>query len=272
MTDLRILLLAITLCSLPAKGDVMWPDALDVDLNYRNSAQLQPDQVWDFRLGIGVESEPTYQGSDKSDTAAEPFVVAAYRAPWGNVFLSGSGLGYSRMLSPKFGIMLQLEAEDTREVDDDPRISALGNQDEELELEIVGRYLLGPWTVGASVAAATGDKGIVWFVGGGHTWRLVDDRLFVSVGADISGSTADNQRTDFGISQSQSTASGFPVYTPDGGLKSVGLNLAMEYQLSDRWFLYSSVDYERLLGDVADSPIVFDENNIEIGAGIFFRF
>lgn len=272
MPDLRLMQLTILLLGVPAHGEPQWPDSLDVDLNYRNSARLEPDQSWDFRLGVGFESEPTYQGSDKNDTEADPYFVAAYRAAWGNVFLTGGGLGFSRMLTDNFGIALQLESEDTREIDDDPRLAGLGDQDEEIELEITGRYLLGNWSAGASVAAATGDKGVVWFLGGGYTWRMANDRLFVTVGADISGSTADNQRTDFGITQLQSDASGYPVYTPDGGLKSFGLNVSAEYQLNERWFLYSQIDYERLLGDVANSPLVFDENNVEFGAGLLLRF
>ncbi|MGI9270583.1 MAG: MipA/OmpV family protein [Woeseiaceae bacterium] len=272
MRDFRLLLPTALLLSAPAHSDVLWPDALDVDLNYRNSARLEPDQSWDFRLGVGLESEPTYQGSDKSDTEVDPYFVGAYRAAWGNMFLSGGGLGYSRMLTDDFGIVLQLEAEDTREVEDDPRLAGLGDQDEELELEITARYLRGNWFAGGSVAVATGDKGVVWFLGGGYTWRIADDRLFVRIGADISGSTADNQRTDFGITQIQSDASGYPVYTPDGGLKSFGLNVNAEYQLNQRWYLYGQIDYENFLGDVADSPLVLDESNVEFGAGLFFRF
>ena len=255
-----------------AAADTSWTDYLDVDLNYRHSARLDAGQRWDFRLGLGAESEPTYQGSDSNDTELDVLLIGAYRADWGNVFLSGGGLGYSRMLSPGFGIALQLEAEDTREIEDDSRLAGLGNQDEELELEIIGRYFRGPLSIGGSVAPATGDKGIVWFVGGAYNWKMDDDRLFVTLGADLSGSTKDNQQTDFGITQAQSDASGFPVYSPGGGLKSFGVNLDAEYAVSDRWYLYAGLDYERLLGDVADSPIVFDENNVEVSAGFFYRF
>lgn len=266
------LIIVLAGVSAPAAAQVLWPEYLDVDLNFRHSAALASSQHWDFRLGAGIELEPTYQGSDKTATEIDPFLVVAYRADWGNVFLTGGGLGYSRMLTDRFGIVLQLEAEDTREVEDDDRLTGLGDQDEELELEITGRYFLGPLSVGASIAAATGDKGTVWFVGGSYTWQGANDRLFVTVGLDISGSNQDNQQTDFGITQTQSDNSGFPVYSPDGGLKSYGVNLMAEYRMNARWYLYSEFDFERLLDDVANSPIVFDENNLEAGIGFFYRF
>ena len=256
----------------PASAEPPWPDELDIDLNFRNSARMSDDRHWDIRLGIGAEIEPTYQGSDRSSTEADAVIVLAYRADWGNIFLSGDGLGYSKLLTDNLAIAVQLEAEDTREIEDDTRLAGLGNQDEELELEISGRYFLGPFSIGASVAPATGDKGVVWFVGANYTWRAADDRLFATIGADLSGSSQDNQQTDFGITAAQSTVSGFPVYSPSGGLKSFGINVNAEYALSERWFLYSTVDFERLLGDVADSPIVFDRNALEAGIGVLYRF
>ena len=272
MTKVSRILPCILLFTLQAQAEPSWPEYLDIDFNYRHSAQLTDEQLWDIRFGVGVETEPTYQGSDKNATEIDPLLVVAYRADWGNVFLSGEGLGYSRMITPSFGLLLALEAEDTREIEDDSRLTGLGNQDEELELEIVGRYFRGPLTVGGSVAIATGDKGMVWFVGGSYTWRLAEDRLFLTVGADLSGSDKDNQRTDFGITQAQSDASIFTPYTPEGGLKSFGINVAAEYQLNNRWYLRAGIDYERLLGDVADSPIVFDQNNVEANIGIMYRF
>lgn len=254
-----------------------WPDALDIDFNYRNSALAASAQGWDIRLGAGVEREPTFQGSDRSQTEADPFVLVGYKYRWGDLFLTGGGVGYSRMLTPSFGLQLQLEAEDTREVDDDDRLTGLGNQDEELELEIIGRYFQGPWQLGGSVAVATGDKGVVWFLGGGYAMRLADDRLFVNLSADLSGSDKKNQQTDFGITPAQAAAStfGYPEYTPGGGLKSFGLGVMLDYQLTDNWFVYSELDYERLLGDVADSPLVTltgSENNLEASVGVYYRF
>lgn len=272
MRPLLAATITATVVTTSAHAQPHWPANLDVDLNYRNSAVLDAGNRWDVRLGAGLEHEPTYQGSDESETELSPILLVAYRGSWGNLFLAGDGLGYSRMLTDRLGIQLQLELEDTREVEDDERLAGLGDQDEELELEIGGRYFIGPYSLDAAVAFATGEKGVVWFVGGSRTWRAADDRLFVTLRADLSGSDEKNQQTDFGITPEQSDASGFPVYTPGGGLKSFGVGLGAEYQLSDRWFLHVDVDYERLLGDVADSPIVFDENNIEAAIGVLYRF
>lgn len=269
---------ALCLITLPltAFGQSSWPDHIDIDLAFRNSATQPSDRAWGLRLGAGVESEPTFQGSDSSEANIDPFVVAQWHGEWGRLFLSGAGLGYSRVFNDRFGLLLNLEAEDARAEDDDSRLRGLGDQKEELELEIVGRYYSGPWHVGASIAPATGDKGLVWFFGGGRTWRPTD-ALFVTINADLSGSSASNQRTDFGISAQQAANSefGYSEYRPGGGLKSFGLELTADYKLSDRWFVYAELGYERLLGDVADSPLVKmggSVNQAEAAIGLYIQF
>ncbi len=266
-------------CLLPLTvlAQPMWPELLDVDLSYRNSALLAPDQNWDVRLGFGFENEPTYQGSDRSETEASPYLLAAYRADWGNLYLAGDGLGFSRLFDNNFAINLQLEQEDTREESADNRLIGLGNQDEELELEISGRYFMGPWSLDTSVAVATGDKGLVWFIGGGYNWRVMNERMLINLRSDLSGSNAKNQQTDFGITaiQSQNSVINLPEYTATGGLKSLGLHLTMDYQINKNWYLFANIDAERLLGDVADSPLVKQigtKNNFEYGLGLYYRF
>ena len=170
-----------------ASAQPKWPKQLDVDLGFRNSASLAVEQHWDVRLGLGIESEPTYQGSDKTRTELDPLVVLAYRADWGNLFLSGEGIGYSKLLTERFAIAVQLEAEDTREIEDDKRLLGLGISKRNLNSKLPAGIFWAHSRSVDSVAPATGDKGIVWFVGGTYTWQAADERLFVTVGADLSG-------------------------------------------------------------------------------------
>ena len=99
----------------------------------------------------------------------------------------------------------------------------------------------------------------------------------MSVHSDISGSNKDNQQTDFGITATEAANSvfGYPEYSPGGGLKSFGLRIHADYRLTDKWFVSGGIDFERLLGDVADSPLVTmggSENNYEIGISVYYKF
>ena len=259
-----------------------WDDRLDFDLSYLPSATggqpVGQRTGWDIRLGLGVEREPTYQGSDEYEFEPDPAVLLAYRTPFGTFSLAGEGFGFSTRVGRNLGLAFVLEAEDTREIDDDPDLAGLPDQEEELELEMTAEWLLGPWRVGGQVAVATGDKGSVYFLGGGYTWRFDADRLFVSLDADLSAATSDNLQTDFGITPAQSSASvaNYPVYTIDsGGLKSVGLGLTATWALRPNWFLFGEIETERFLGDVVDSPLVEiagSEIDTEVGIGFYYRF
>lgn len=100
-------------------------------------------------------------------------------------------------------------------------------------------------------------------------------RVRISATATANFADAGYARTYFGITAAGSTASGLPGYTPNGGLKDVGLNLAGTYSLSRRWSLTAVGSYRRLLADFADSPIVAREgssNQFFAGLGLGYVF
>jgi MipA family protein len=99
----------------------------------------------------------------------------------------------------------------------------------------------------------------------------------IGLRATASANFADDSyaQTYFGVTSTGSTASGLPVYTPDGGLKDIGLSLAGYYGISRRWSVTAIGSYRRLLGDFADSPIVAKEgsaNQFFGGIGLGYRF
>lgn len=82
-------------------------------------------------------------------------------------------------------------------------------------------------------------------------------------------------RTYFGITPTGSFASGLPAFTPDGGLKDIGVAMTASYSLSQRWSLTAIGSYRRLVGDFADSPIVSREgspNQLFGGLGLGYAF
>ncbi len=81
--------------------------------------------------------------------------------------------------------------------------------------------------------------------------------------------------TYFGVSEAGSVRSGLATYTAEGGLKDIGVQATMTYQLTDRWGLVGRASYTRLLGDAANSPIVQGEGSADQfrgGVGLSFKF
>ena len=66
--------------------------------------------------------------------------------------------------------------------------------------------------------------------------------------------TAAANRPYFSIDDIQSTASGLPVFSAGGGLRSVGAGAQARYFWTPQVATHVFVEYDRLTGDVADSP------------------
>ncbi|HEY5167416.1 MAG TPA: MipA/OmpV family protein [Pseudolabrys sp.] len=79
----------------------------------------------------------------------------------------------------------------------------------------------------------------------------------------------------FGITPTQSVASGLPVYDACGGLRSFGAGAQARYEWSRQWATHIFVDYERLAGDAANSPLVTQpgsRDQIQVGIGVTYSF
>jgi outer membrane protein len=74
----------------------------------------------------------------------------------------------------------------------------------------------------------------------------------------------------FSVDAAQSLASGLPSFDAKGGVHSVGAGAQLHYQFDPQWELHSYIEYNRLLGDVAASPLVTQlgsPNQITFGIG-----
>jgi len=85
----------------------------------------------------------------------------------------------------------------------------------------------------------------------------------------------------FTITASESASStiaglpALPAYNASGGLYSYGAGTQLEYFINDQWAVHGLVEYERLTGSVADSPLVTQRGSPDqwtFGAGATYAF
>ena len=82
------------------------------------------------------------------------------------------------------------------------------------------------------------------------------DRLTWSAGPRLSFANTHGTSPFFGIDQTEALASGLPVFNAAGGLHSVGAGTQLRYQITSQWEVHSYIEYQRLTGDAAASPLV----------------
>jgi MipA family protein len=79
----------------------------------------------------------------------------------------------------------------------------------------------------------------------------------------------------YGVSATESLASGLAPYTPEGGFRSVGVGAAIKWDVTDKVETSLFGEYSRLVGPAADSSLVRqrgDENQFTIGVSATYRF
>jgi MipA family protein len=79
----------------------------------------------------------------------------------------------------------------------------------------------------------------------------------------------------FGINAAQSLASGLPTFDAKGGLHAAGAGSQWRYQVTPQWEAHAFIEYDRLLGDAAASPLTKQQgsaNQVRVGLGASYSF
>jgi outer membrane protein len=103
----------------------------------------------------------------------------------------------------------------------------------------------------------------------------VIQRLTISAGPRFTWESTQATSPYFGIDAAQAMATALPVFDAKGGAHSVGAGAQVSYRLNPQWEVHSYVEYERLLGDAAKSPLVTlrgSPNQTTFGMGASYSF
>jgi MipA family protein len=120
---------------------------------------------------------------------------------------------------------------------------------------------------------------------GGHHGVVVDlsadfvvpvvQRLTLSAGPRFTWKSTQATSPYFGIDAVQAVASGLPIFDAKGGAHSAGFGTQVKYRINPQWEVHSYIEYERLLGDAAKSPLVTTRGSVNqttVGVGASYAF
>jgi outer membrane protein len=103
----------------------------------------------------------------------------------------------------------------------------------------------------------------------------VIQRFTVSAGPRFTWESTQATSPYFSIDTVQAMASGLPIFNAKGGAHSYGAGAQVSYRINPQWEVHSYVEYQRLLGDAAASPLVTlrgSPNQTTIGMGASYAF
>ncbi len=229
------------------------------------------DKKREWALSIGVISgvTPEYEGSDDYEFGIGPNIAGSWRDI---LFFKGKTFGANlvREKNLKAGPILSWSG--GRDEDDNDKLEGLGDVDGSIEAGGFVSYRRKPlrFKMEARHDVNSGHEGGLVELSAGTTLPFDKPRVFVALGT--TWASDDYMESFFGVDSSQSAESGLKKYKAESGIKDISLSVAAGYSITNRWRLGGKVEYKRLLGDAADSPIVEDENQFLAGIGISYHF
>lgn len=233
------------------------------------------DDGWGFGLGLGVEYESAYEGSDEFDFEVSPAGAVQWRKGDDIFYWAGEALGWRGLRSETWLLQASVGFEEGREESDsdDGRLDGLGDTDEGVEVVLQARRAFDTdwryWLDGRIVASENGNLGIV---GVGRRFGEQNDGTGseLSIAAVFHDSDLANEQ--FGVDPAQAVASGLSETELSGGFRSIGANYNYRTYINDNWQIFGEVLYERYSNDIADSPIARNNYEAEVGVGFIYVF
>ena len=230
---------------------------------------------WSFALGLGVEYETAYEGSDEFGLEVEPAGGLQWRDGDNIYFFAGEAIGW-RGVQQEIWLFEALVgfAEGRKENDsDDGRLKGLGDQDEGAELVFQARRAFDAdwryWLVGRVVTGSDGNLGL-FGVGRRFGDQLDGTGSEINLVAVVHDSEYANK--GFGIDATQAIASGLKETQLSGGLRSIGINYNFRNYLNDDWQIYGEGLFEYFASEVRESPLARGNYEAEIGVGFIYLF
>lgn len=231
---------------------------------------------WTVTLGVKAGVLPDYEGSNRYVFRPLPLfdVRAAGTPPRFHSPRESIGLGLVEQGAFRTGAAAKLRF--PRKEGDDPDLRGLGDVDWGAEFGGFVEYWPVRWLrAHAELRQGIGaHHGLVSDILVDAVWP-VTPMLTLSGGPRLTIQSQKAVAPYFDVTAAQSAASGLPVYSTGGGVTSWGLGGQARYDWSPQWATYVYVEYQRLVGDVANAPIVAirgSRDQFEGGLGVTYSF
>lgn len=230
---------------------------------------------WSLGLGLGVEYETAYEGSDEFGLEVEPAGGLQWRNGNDVYFFAGEALGWRgvRADSWLFEALVGFDEGRKESDSDEGHLAGLGEQEEGVELVLQARRALDVdwryWLVGRIVSGSDGNLGLF---GVGRRFGDQQDGTGAELNLVVVVHDSEYANKGFGINPAQAIASGLNETRLSSGLRSVGVNYNFRYELQYNWQLYGEALFEYFSREVQDSPIARSNYEAEVGVGFIYIF
>lgn len=221
------------------------------------AAASAQERIISFELGLGPGAAPVYEGS--GDYGFSPAVTARLtRLSFGKLNIGGGNRSTGFSLGPSFRYLGERKSADHAE------LTGMPDNDATIELGVKLSYdwdRLG--TFATLRKGLTGHSGLAGEVGADVRFAVNPDTT-ITIGPRVSYGDRSYMNYAFGVPTS---ATALNAYAAGGGVRSIGAEMRVRYDFSEKSSLEGYAKWERLQGDAARSPITQtgDQDQLRIG-------
>jgi outer membrane scaffolding protein for murein synthesis (MipA/OmpV family) len=230
-----------------------------------------PRNEWAVSAGMMSLYTPEYEGSDQYEIKVWPLIHINYQDRF--FFDPGKGLGLYVLDRDGWRLGISAGYRFGRDQDDSEDLRGLGDVDGGITANLIAEWKEDNVSVNTRFKQQlSGDNtGFLIDLGAGYTFRI-GKKLSFKPSVKTTYASNDYMDSFFSISNQQSKRSTLPVYEANSGFKSLGPRLFVLYLLDHNWSVQGTAEYDILIGDAKDSPIVKDKNQFKGGLGLSCRF
>lgn len=214
-------------------------------------------------LGAGVKYSPDYLGAD--DKEASPWLIMRN----GSLLRSGED---GEETTDGFWVVPSFRYIGRRDADDHDNLT--GMDDVKAAGEVGFRLKYDQGQTSSYVAVRRGFGGHEGFAGEfGAKYRIdASDRLTFWTGAEARFGSDKFTRAYFGVTPEEALTSNHAAFDPDSGIYAAAIAVEARYALTENMALMGELEYTRLIGDAADSPLVESKDQPSVSLGLVRRF
>ncbi|XKH61616.1 MipA/OmpV family protein [Halomonas sediminis] len=232
---------------------------------------------WGIALGLGVEYETAYAGSDEYEFELDPAGAIQWRKRNHLFSWEGLELSWTTRQKDQWYIQVDLGFDGEREEgdSDDGRLDGLDERDDEFTGTGEVRYAFdGEWRnyIGTRISMGDSDFGALGFLLAGHRFGSQQDGSGTETIVYVKFGDSNNLNREFGVSPSEATTSGLAETDLDSGYRSTGLRLVDRRYLSEHIQIVSGLELEYYSSDVRDSPIAREDFAAEVELAMVYHF
>jgi outer membrane scaffolding protein for murein synthesis (MipA/OmpV family) len=213
---------------------------------------------WQVVMGAAVEHKPLYDGANLGRTIGGPVINIRYKDLW---FASiGEGLGVNLWSGDHYRAGLALSYDLGRYVHDDvAHLTGLGDLKIAAAPKAFISYVISksfPLVVRADVRQIIGGAdGVVADIDAYMPLPGSSQRFIMFAGPSYTYADHRYMQREFGVTTTQSEASGYPVYDAHSGSDAMGFGFSSTFFITPKILLNFDAAVNHLLGSAGESPI-----------------